>query len=288
MQAPELLGEKGMAEPIGSELVLRINSALILAGLTVALTYAGPQTFAGLILFFAALMSWEWGRVVRGRNFDSIFLLQAVAIAAAGILALKKYPASATAAIMGATWACFWMHKKAGLKSDPWWTAAGVYYAGFPAIALIAIRQDPDYGFYAVLYIFLAVWCADTGAYFAGRFIGGPKLAPSISPNKTWAGLIGGALAACCAGTLFALWFGQTPVPVMAAISFALGVASLAGDLGESFIKRCFGVKNSSGLIPGHGGVLDRLDGLVFAAIGAGLIAALHDPLKPGRALLIW
>jgi phosphatidate cytidylyltransferase len=74
----------------------------------------------------------------------------------------------------------------------------------------------------------------------------------------------------------------------MAAISFALGVASLAGDLGESFIKRCFGVKNSSGLIPGHGGVLDRLDGLVFAAIGAGLIAALHDPLKPGRALLIW
>lgn len=277
-----------MAEPISSELILRVNSALVLITLSVALTYAGPQTFAGLILFFAALMSWEWGRVVRQSSFDSIFLLQAVAIVAAGILTLKKYPASAAAAIMGATWACFWLHKKAGLESDPWWTAAGVYYAGFPAISLIGIRQDPEYGFHAILYLFLVVWCADTGAFFTGRLIGGPKLAPSISPNKTWAGLIGGAIAACCAGTVFALWLGRTSLPVMAAMSLVLGAISQAGDLGESFIKRCFGVKNSSGLIPGHGGVLDRLDGLVFAAIGAGLIAAAADPLKPGRALLIW
>ncbi|MGO9545101.1 MAG: phosphatidate cytidylyltransferase [Rhodomicrobium sp.] len=277
-----------MAKPISSELVLRVNSALVLVALSIALTYAGPQSFAGLILFFVALMSWEWGRVVRGRNFDSIFVLQIAAIAIAGILTLKNNPASAIGIIMGATWASFWIHRNAGLESDPWWTAAGVYYAGFPAIALIAIRQDPDYGFYAILYLFLIVWSADTGAYFTGKLIGGPKLAPSISPNKTWAGLAGGAFSSCCAGTLFALWLQDTSVPMLSGISVVLGILSQGGDLGESFIKRAFGVKNSSGLIPGHGGVLDRVDSLVFAAMAAGLIAVIVDPLKPGRALLIW
>ncbi|MBI4724423.1 MAG: phosphatidate cytidylyltransferase [Rhodomicrobium sp.] len=277
-----------MARPVSSELVLRINSAFLLVALSLTLTYAGPRTFAALILFFVVLMSWEWGRVVRRRSADSIFALQALAIVIAGALTLKNYPASAVGVIMGATWACFWLHKKAGLASDPWWSAAGVYYAGFPAIALIAIRQDPEYGFYAILYLFLVVWSADTGAFFTGRLLGGPKLAPAISPNKTWSGLIGGALAACAAGIAFALWLGRTSVPVLAGLSVILALISQGGDLGESFIKRVFGVKHSSGLIPGHGGVLDRLDGLVFAAMGAGLIAVAADPLKPGRALLIW
>jgi len=277
-----------MAKPISSELVLRFKSALILAVLSVALTYAGPRTFAVLILVFAALMSWEWGRVVRGRSEDGIFVLQISAIIAAGILTLKSYPASAVAMIMAATWASFWIHKKSGLASDPWWSAAGVYYAGFPAIALIAIRQDPDYGFYAILYLFLVVWSADTGAFFTGRLMGGPKLAPSVSPNKTWSGLMGGAIAAGCAGALYALWLGRTSVLILATLSVGLAIVSQGGDLGESFIKRVFGVKHSSGLIPGHGGVLDRLDGLAFAAIGAGLVAVVEDPLKPGRALLIW
>jgi phosphatidate cytidylyltransferase len=283
-----VLREGSAVKPISSELVLRIYSALVLAALSLALTYAGPKTFAVLILFFVALMSWEWCRVVRGRGPDSIFFIQIAAIAVSAWLTLNKYPASAVGLIMAATWASFWIHKKSHLASDPWWTAAGVYYAGFPAIAMIAIREDPDYGFYAMLYLFLVVWSADTGAFFAGRLIGGPKLAPAISPNKTWAGLIGGALAACCAGIAFALWLGRTSVPVLAVLSMVLALIAQGGDLGESFIKRVFGVKHSSGLIPGHGGVLDRLDGLVFAAMGAGLIAVAEDPLKPGRALLIW
>jgi phosphatidate cytidylyltransferase len=283
-----LLGKKTMAKPISSELVLRFKSALVLAFISVAATYAGPDTFGTLILFFAALMSWEWCRVVRGRSFDGIFVLQIAAIVSAGVLTLKSYPATAAGVIIAATWISFWLHERAGLKSDPWWSAAGFYYAGFPAIALIAIRQDPHYGFYAILYLFLVVWSADTGAFFTGRLIGGPKLAPSISPNKTWSGLFGGAFAAGFAGTLFALWLGRTSVPVLAGLSVLLAIVSQAGDLGESFVKRAFGVKNSSGLIPGHGGVLDRLDGLVFAAMGAGLIAVLYDPLQPGRALLIW
>ncbi len=277
-----------MAKPVSSELVLRINSALILVVLTLALTYAGTQTFAALILFAATLMSWEWGRVVRGAGIDGIFALQSAAIIAAGYLTLKNYNAAAVAIIIVATWLAFRLHKRAHLSSDPWWSAAGVYYAGFPAIALIAIRQDPEYGFHAILYLFIVVWSADTGAFFTGRLIGGPKLAPSISPNKTWSGFIGGALFACFAGVIFAAWFGHTSIVSIALLSIVLALISQGGDLGESFIKRFFGVKDSSGLIPGHGGVLDRLDGLVFAAIGAGLIAAAADPLKPGRALLMW
>ncbi len=219
---------------------------------------------------------------------DGIFALQTAAILAAGFLTLKRYNASAVAVILAATWLVFRMHKKANLASDPWWSAAGVYYAGFPAIALIAIRQDPEYGFHAILYLFLVVWSADTGAFFTGRLIGGPKLAPSISPNKTWSGFIGGALFACIAGIVFAAWLGHTSIPIVAVLSIVLALISQGGDLGKSFIKRFFGVKDTSGLIPGHGGVLDRLDGLVFAAIGAGLIAAAADPLKPGRALLVW
>jgi phosphatidate cytidylyltransferase len=278
-----------MAKPVRSELVLRINSALVLAGLTLALTYAGPYTFAVLILSATALMSWEWSRVVRGIGVDVIFALQTVAITAAGYCTLKNYPMTLSIAIIAAaTWLAFRLHKIARLRSDPWWSAAGVYYAGFPAIALIAIRQDPEYGFHAILYLFLVVWSADTGAFFIGRLIGGPKLAPRISPNKTWSGFIGGALFASVAGMLFAWWFGHTSIPTVAGLSIALAVISQGGDLGESFLKRFFGVKDSSGLIPGHGGVLDRLDGLVFAAIGAGIIAAAADPLKPGRALLVW
>ena len=277
-----------MAKPISSELVLRINSALVMVALTLALTYAGTQTFAALILFAATLMSWEWGRVVRGTGIDGIFAIQSAAIIGAGYFTLQHQSAAAVTIIFVATWLAFRLHHRLDYRSDPWWSAAGVYYAGLPAIALIAIRQDPDYGFHAILYLFLVVWSADTGAFFTGKLIGGPKLAPKISPNKTWSGFIGGALFAGMAGVLFAAWFGHTSIPTVAVLSVVLALISQGGDLGESFIKRFFGVKDSSGLIPGHGGVLDRLDGLVFAAIGAGLIAAVADPLKPGRALLVW
>jgi len=275
-------------KPVSSELLLRINSALILVVLSLSLTYAGPQTFAGLILFFSCLMGWEWGRVVRGKGIDGIFAIQALSIIAAGALTLELHPVYAVLVILAATYTAFWLHKWWNYHSDPWWSAAGVYYAGFPAISLIAIRQDANYGFHAIIFLFIIVWSADTGAFFIGRMIGGPKLAPKISPNKTWSGLIGGALVACAAGVAFARWLGHTSLTAMGLLSLTLALVSQGGDLGESAVKRFFGVKDSSGLIPGHGGVLDRLDGLVFAAMGAGLVAVAANPLQPGRALLIW
>jgi phosphatidate cytidylyltransferase len=282
------LGKETMVKPISLELALRIKYGFVLAVFSLTATYAGPETFGVFMICASVLMSWEWCRVVRGRNFDAIFLLQISAVIGAGLLTLKGWPATAIAVTVIAAWLSFWVHDWLGLKSHSWWSSAGFYYAGLPAVALIAIRQDPDYGFLAILYLFLVVWAADTGAFFAGRAIGGPKLAPVISPNKTWSGFIGGALFAGAVGTLFAMWLGHTSVPKLGFVSVMLAVISQAGDLGESFLKRAFGVKNSSGLIPGHGGVLDRLDGLVLAAMGAGLLAVLYDRLAPGRALLIW
>ena len=174
-----------MVKPISSELILKIKSAFVLGAVSVAATYAGPETFGLFIICASILMSWEWCRVVRGRNFDFIFLLQFVAVIGSGLLTLKGWPATAVGVIFAATWMSFWVHDWLGLKSDSRWSAAGFYYAGLPAIALIAIRQDPDYGFHAILYLFFVVWSADTGAFFTGRAIGGPKLAPVISPNKT-------------------------------------------------------------------------------------------------------
>jgi phosphatidate cytidylyltransferase len=271
-----------------AELRLRIYSALVLILLTLCLTYLGARTFAILIIVMSSLMAWEWGRVVRGTGTDAVSVVQVAAIAAAGVMTLYRYPLLAFATIMLATLAAFWLHKLLKFRADAWWSAAGVYYAGFPAIALIAIRADPQYGFIATMYLFIVVWCADSGAYFAGRLIGGPRLAPSISPNKTWAGLIGGAVTASLAGAAFAVWFEETSIVALAFVSLTLAIISQMGDLGESAIKRIFGVKHSSDMIPGHGGVLDRLDGLVFAAVGAGLIAVAVDPLNPGRALLVW
>ncbi len=271
----------------GSELALRFYSALILILISLSLTYFSATSFAALLVFFATLMGWEWARVVRKTGVDLIFCVQTVAVASAGGLTLIRYHVSAVAVMMVGTLAAFWLHKTRLRHSDPWWSAAGVYYAGFPVMALISIRQDPDFGLAAVIYLFLIVWSADTGAFFAGRFIGGPKLAPAISPNKTWAGLAGGAGLALMAGIAFGGWFpGASPLG-LGVQSIFLALIAQGGDLGESAIKRIFGVKHSSGLIPGHGGVLDRLDGLVFAAIGAGLIVTMIDPARPGRALLL-
>jgi phosphatidate cytidylyltransferase len=271
-----------------SELLLRVNSAIVLIAVTLTLTYVSAGAFTVLILIFASLMAWEWGRVIRKREFDSLLLLQTVSICAAAYLTTIRYQATAIGLIMAVTFLAYWLHRWRSYASSPWWSAAGVYYTGFPAIAMIGIRQDPLYGFEAIIYLFIVVWSTDTGAFFAGRFIGGPKLAPSISPKKTWAGLAGGTVVAGVAGILFAVWFGQTSLYAILFLSLGLALISQLGDLGESAIKRYFGVKDFSSFIPGHGGVLDRLDGLVFAAIGAGLVAIAADPLYPGRGLIVW
>ena len=132
------------------------------------------------------------------------------------------------------------------------------------------------------------VWAIDICAYFAGRFIGGPKLAPRISPKKTWAGLIGGMVGAVALSLGFSIWLGSGSAVILALVALGLTVLEQAGDFAESAMKRRAGVKDSGTLIPGHGGILDRVDGLIAVVLGAALISLVHDAANPAAGVLIW
>jgi len=164
------------------------------------------------------------------------------------------------------------------------WILAGIPYIALPTYALVYIRQLPADGYETVLWIFVLVWAADTGAYASGRLIGGAKLAPLVSPNKTWAGLAGGIVSAGAIGAMTALVLNlQSMIPLVLA-SAVLGAISQGGDLLESWIKRKFGKKDAGSLIPGHGGLFDRVDGLLAAALGAAVLSL----LSPTGGIFEW
>jgi phosphatidate cytidylyltransferase len=163
------------------------------------------------------------------------------------------------------------------------WAAFGPVYGGLPSVALVWLRADPAQGRTIIFWLLLVVWATDIGAYAFGRLIGGPLLLPAVSPKKTWAGLIGGALCAGVSGVGVGLTLGLAHPLVLMAGSGAMAVVAQAGDLAESWVKRRCGVKDSSNIIPGHGGVLDRVDGLLVVAVA---VAALL--LTGNEAALGW
>ncbi len=168
------------------------------------------------------------------------------------------------------------------------WTAAGFFYAAGAEIASVLVRLDSAKGFVALILVLLVVWVTDIGGYFAGRGIGGPKLWPRVSPKKTWAGAVGGFVASLVvAGGFAAFDLGKTgPLLLLGAV---LSVVSQLGDLFESAVKRRFGVKDSSHIIPGHGGLLDRLDGFVAAVVMAAIFGFLRGGADGvGRGLMVW
>jgi len=154
------------------------------------------------------------------------------------------------------------------------WRLVGALYIGLPCWALLSLRADPVAGRDTLFWVLAEGWAADTGAYTFGRLIGGPKLAPVISPNKTWAGLAGGISMAAIVGVGAALLLDQTAVLTLAGLSALIGAVSQGGDLIESWVKRHFGVKDTGSIIPGHGGLLDRVDGLLTAAVGVAILSA--------------
>lgn len=167
------------------------------------------------------------------------------------------------------------------------WGLGGVVYVAALYYSVLTLRQDPLFGLQAILFLFAVVWGADVGAYFAGRAIGGPKLAPRISPKKTWAGFFGGLVVAAGAGALLLKMMGLSPKPGHFVLALVIAVGSVLGDLFESGFKRHFGVKDSGTLIPGHGGFLDRLDGFVIAAIIAALIGILRGGMERAASGLL-
>jgi phosphatidate cytidylyltransferase len=169
------------------------------------------------------------------------------------------------------------------------WGTGGVVYAGIAFLGPAVLRQDAKMGLTAVLFLAATVWSTDILAYCVGRAIGGPLLWPRVSPNKTWAGVAGGLLGGVAAGTLVAYASGIGRLTVVGVIALLLSAFSQAGDLFESAVKRRFGAKDTSTLIPGHGGLMDRLDGFLVAALVALIIGILRQgSAAPAQGLLVW
>jgi phosphatidate cytidylyltransferase len=258
-----------------SDLPKRAVVGLALVGLALAALWAGGWGFWLVITVMAVLMIGEWATLAgdeRQRRLTQYVMMVPLAIlspaaAGPGFLALGL--------IFGAFFFVAIVTRSGKL-------AAGQVYVGLPVLALLLLRDHPQ-GFAATLWTMAIVWVCDSGAYFAGRAIGGPKLAPSISPNKTWAGLVGGLIAAILFSAAFvAIAPGAAIGWWLVAVSPVVAFASQIGDLYESHLKRVAGVKDSSNLLPGHGGILDRLDGLVFAAPVAALFFAIHHQVVLG------
>jgi phosphatidate cytidylyltransferase len=274
--------QQGSARPAGrfQDIGPRVASGVVMAFGALGLVFIGGLPFVLLVTVAGALMCWEWGRIIRGPGFDAALVVHALAAAVATLLAGHGQLMLAALALLVGTIVVPALASRQHLLS-----AVGVAYVGVPAIALVALRADPAFGFAAVMLVLLVVASVDIAAFVGGRSIGGPRLWPAVSPNKTWAGLISGVGAGVVVGGLLASLVGA-PIWRLALVSLLMGAAAQAGDLAESALKRSFGVKDSSQLIPGHGGILDRVDGIVAAATLAGIVGIVANIAVPARALL--
>ncbi|NTA10005.1 phosphatidate cytidylyltransferase [Agrobacterium tumefaciens] len=256
------------------ELRLRIISAIVMASVILAATWYGGILFRIVAGLLAILIYYEWASITRMSETNSTgnaWGWFAVAVIAGNTIFGE--PSLDLPLLSGFTLTAALFPV---LRGRNWWLVGGIVYAGLSGISLAAIRGDELTGFVAILFIFAVVWSTDILAYFVGRAIGGPKLAPSISPGKTWSGAIGGAVAALIGGGAVSLAYHGRISLLLLGLALILSVFSQIGDLFESFVKRRFQVKDSSHLIPGHGGFMDRVDGLVFACFTVFLIAFVH------------
>ena len=264
-------------------LLMRIVAALVLAPLAIATAYAGGWFWAGLVTLASVGLYLEWLMVVNAAGDIRVTASGSVAIAVAGwCLAAGHLQVALAALALGLAAAALLSGERRR------WIIAGFLYAAAALIASVLVRLDEPEGLIALIFVLLVVWSSDIGGYFAGRGIGGPKLWPRVSPKKTWAGAIGGFAASLAVAAGFAA-FGVgkfLPLLVLAAV---LSIASQLGDLFESAVKRRFGVKDSSHIIPGHGGLMDRLDGYVAAIVLAAVFGILRGGMDGvGRALMVW
>ncbi|MBR1246959.1 phosphatidate cytidylyltransferase [Bradyrhizobium sp. AUGA SZCCT0169] len=271
------------AEQDTRNLSTRIIAAAVLIPLAVAIAYAGGWFWAALVTAVAIGLYVEWLMVVGCAADKRVVATGIVALAVAGLcLAIGRIDVAMAVLAVGLV-AVFLI-----TPAQRNWSAAGFCYAAVAEVASVLLRLDPVKGFIALIFLLVIVWVTDSGGYFAGRGIGGPKLWPRVSPKKTWAGALGGFVASLAVAGIFAvLDLGKIGPLLM--ISGVLSVVSQLGDLFESAVKRRFGVKDSSQIIPGHGGLLDRLDGFVAAVAVAALIGFLRGGADGvGRGLMIW
>jgi phosphatidate cytidylyltransferase len=276
-----------------NNLVLRVASATALAPAVLLSTYAGGWIFLAVCAIAAGGVLWEWATLV-ARNADPRILAPGlVALLGGAALAGLSLPGPAFGMIaIGAVLAGLVVAVSRGDDSaspSAVWAAGGVAYAGATLLGPALLRRDPEWGLTALLFLFATIWTTDIFAYFCGRAVGGPPLWPCVSPNKTWAGAIGGLAGGVAAGIAVAYASGLGKLGIIAVMALLLSVLAQAGDLFESAIKRHFGAKDASRLIPGHGGLMDRLDGFLVAALAALLIGIVRQGTgTPARGFLVW
>jgi phosphatidate cytidylyltransferase len=271
--------------PGNRDLKLRVASALVLAPLAIGTAYFGGWPFALFWSLAAVGVFWEWSALVAGSERRSVVMVGGAAL----IVSLALAAGGRLMGAMVVTGLGIVATAPVAPAQYRGWAAAGVPYAGAIGIAPIALRADSEDGFAAVMFLFAIVWTTDIVAYFLGRLIGGPKLLPRVSPKKTWSGAISGLLAAVAAAIAVAKVAELSGLYSIALVAAILSTVAQAGDLFESGLKRRFGAKDSSHLIPGHGGLMDRLDGFVLAAALAAMIGVLRGGVEaPAHGLLTW
>ena len=267
----------------GNNLLLRIIAALVMAPLAIAMAYVGGWLWTGLVTAASIGLYIEWLTII-GMRKPHLVLVGVLILLGVGWVDVGHINEIYLSALV-----VLGVLAVALLSSDRrFWTALGMGYALAASIGSSAVRLDPLWGFAALMLVLLVVWATDIGGYFAGRLIGGPKLWPQVSPKKTWAGAIGGFAASLAVAAAFAAFDLGKMLPTLL-LSAVFSIASQFGDLFESAVKRRFGVKDSSHIIPGHGGLMDRLDGFVAAIVLAAIFGFLRGGADGvGRGLMVW
>jgi phosphatidate cytidylyltransferase len=264
-------------------LLMRIAVAAVLIPLAVAIAYAGGWLWTALVTLAAIGLFVEWLAIVGLAGAMRVTVPGVAALAVAGLcFAIGRLDAALIVLAAGFVAVVSIAPERRS------WAAAGFLYAAAAEIASVLVRLDPVKGFAALMFVLLIVWVTDSGGYFAGRGIGGPKLWPRVSPKKTWAGAAGGFAASLAVACGFAA-FDLGKISPLLMLSGVLSVVSQLGDLFESAVKRRFDVKDSGHIIPGHGGLMDRLDGFVAAVVVAALFGLLRGGADGvGRGLMVW
>ena len=256
-------------QPERAGLATRLAAAAVLAPVAIVLVWIGGTAWVVAVTIIAVIALWEWSRLIEGGRLSPAAAAVIAASAAVPIgLFWDPRIGGATVAICGGAALVIGSATRNPLHGL--WMAAGAIYIAAAALALAWLRVETNAGLSVVLWLLLSVWASDGLAYAAGRLIGGPRLAPRVSPNKTWAGLGGAMAGAAIAGGLFGFFWTDGPGPMLLVLAgLVVGLVGQGGDLLESFAKRRFGAKDSSTLIPGHGGVLDRIDALMAVTLVA-------------------
>ncbi len=268
-----------------SDLRIRLVWALVIGNTTLFCVWMGGAWTATIAAVAAAVMMVEWRSITmhRGGQADPSVVPYVIATVGPIIAVAMGYLDLAWAIVAGGILAGLCLDGLRARLGGALWSASGALYIGLAGIALMTLREFDPYGFLSILWAGLVVIAADTGGYFAGRIIGGAKLWPAVSPKKTWSGLGGGVVLAALVGAVFSGATTGTYVVQVCTVSMIAAVLAQAGDLAESALKRRFGVKDAGTLIPGHGGVLDRLDGHMAAILVAAAVTFSRD-----QAVFVW